>query len=37
MLATKRPNTEEIPSLYAQLQKVPDPRDEQGQRHPSPC
>jgi predicted transposase YbfD/YdcC len=26
--------TEEIPSLYEQLQRVPDPRDDQGKRHP---
>jgi hypothetical protein len=37
MLAAKRPTTEEIPSLYAALKKVPDPRDEQGQRHPLPA
>ena len=37
MLAAKRPTREEIPSLYAELKKVPAPRDEQGQRHPLPA
>lgn len=37
MLMAKRPTTEEIPSLYAELEKVPDPRDEQGKRHPLPA
>jgi hypothetical protein len=26
-----------IPSLYEQLEKVPDPRDDQGKRHPLPA
>jgi hypothetical protein len=27
----------EIPSLYSELQEVPDARDDQGQRHPLPA
>ena len=27
----------EIPSLYEELKQVPDPRDDQGQRHPLPA
>lgn len=30
MLAAKRPTQEELPSLYAELKKVPDPHDKQG-------
>ena len=37
MLPAKRPNMEEIPSLYAALQEVPDHRDDQGKRHPLPA